>query len=94
MHAQGHVARRYAISLQEMASEKCSHWRTPARGGVGGQCVKGACNSRTGERESREVGRYDIIKKEEKLFLDWRGMYGEIYNGTGCRNYKQSLYLI
>lgn len=53
MHAQGHVARRYAISLQEMASEKCSHWRTPARGGVGGQCVKGACNSRTGERESR-----------------------------------------
>lgn len=32
MHAQGHVARRYASSLQEMASEKCSHWRTPARG--------------------------------------------------------------
>lgn len=56
MHAQGHVARRYASSLQEMASEKCSHWRTPARGeqaGGGGQCVKGAYNSRTGERESR-----------------------------------------
>lgn len=40
MHAQGHVARRYAISLQEMASEKCSHWRTPARGGVGGNVLR------------------------------------------------------
>lgn len=36
MRAQGHMGRRYAISLQEMASEKCSHWRTPARGRQGG----------------------------------------------------------